>query len=140
MERHFPSGRVQQIPLPCRPVAIMISTACGGGLGAVGGLVFRTGILEGAMEHEMNTGMRIEGDSMGEIAIPEWAYWGAQTQRAVENFRVSGRTLPRGFLDGVRSGTRQAGRCPARVNVRGRPARVTGPVPATPIRGPTPAG
>ena len=32
---------------------------------------------------------RHESDSMGQIAIPEWAYWGAQTQRAVENFGVS---------------------------------------------------
>jgi fumarate hydratase, class II len=32
---------------------------------------------------------RHESDSMGEVAIPEWAYWGAQTQRAVENFGVS---------------------------------------------------
>ncbi len=38
---------------------------------------------------------RIEKDSLGEVRVPEWAYWGAQTQRAVENFVISGRTLPR---------------------------------------------
>ncbi len=33
--------------------------------------------------------VRKESDSMGEVEIPGWAYWGAQTQRAVENFGVS---------------------------------------------------
>jgi len=37
---------------------------------------------------------RLESDSMGEIALPAWAYWGAQTQRAVENFSVSPLTMP----------------------------------------------
>jgi fumarate hydratase class II len=37
---------------------------------------------------------RVERDSMGEIAVPAGAYWGAQTQRAVENFRISGWRLP----------------------------------------------
>ena len=36
--------------------------------------------------------MRTEKDSMGEIQIPDRALYGAQTARAVENFRVSGRT------------------------------------------------
>ena len=33
---------------------------------------------------------RIEKDSMGELKVPEDALWGAQTQRAVENFPISG--------------------------------------------------
>jgi fumarate hydratase class II len=33
---------------------------------------------------------RIEKDSMGEVKVPKEAYWGAQTQRAIENFPVSG--------------------------------------------------
>lgn len=37
---------------------------------------------------------RNESDSMGQVPIPEWAYWGAQTQRAVENFQISGIELP----------------------------------------------
>ena len=41
---------------------------------------------------------RIEHDSMGELQVPADALWGAQTQRAVENFPVSGRPLPRGFI------------------------------------------
>lgn len=37
---------------------------------------------------------RIEKDSMGEVHVPAKAYYSAQTQRAVENFPVSGWTLP----------------------------------------------
>ncbi len=37
---------------------------------------------------------RIERDSMGEVQVPAQAYYGAQTQRAVENFPISGMTLP----------------------------------------------
>ncbi len=33
---------------------------------------------------------RIEHDSLGDVAVPEGALWGAQTQRAVENFPISG--------------------------------------------------
>ena len=37
---------------------------------------------------------RVERDSMGEVQVPAEAYYGAQTQRAVENFPVSGWELP----------------------------------------------
>src|SRR5205085_7831270 len=37
---------------------------------------------------------RTEKDSMGEVKVPAQAYYGAQTQRAVENFPVSGQPLP----------------------------------------------
>ena len=40
------------------------------------------------------TEFRAERDSMGEVRLPAEAYYGAQTQRAVENFPISGRTLP----------------------------------------------
>ncbi len=40
------------------------------------------------------TEYRIEKDSMGEVQVPAQAYYGAQTQRAVENFPISGWTLP----------------------------------------------
>ena len=36
---------------------------------------------------------RTERDSMGEVEVPSWALWGAQTQRAVENFPISGTPL-----------------------------------------------
>jgi fumarate hydratase, class II len=39
-------------------------------------------------------GFRVEHDSMGEVQVPADALWGAQTQRAVENFPVSGERLP----------------------------------------------
>ncbi|MFO7925205.1 MAG: class II fumarate hydratase [Halobacteriota archaeon] len=41
---------------------------------------------------------RIERDSLGEMNVPAGAYWGAQTQRAVENFPISGITLGRRFI------------------------------------------
>ena len=41
---------------------------------------------------------RTEKDSMGELKVPADALWGAQTQRAVENFPVSGLTVPREFI------------------------------------------
>jgi fumarate hydratase class II len=41
---------------------------------------------------------RIEKDSMGELKVPEDALWGAQTQRAVENFPISGLPMPRQFI------------------------------------------
>ena len=44
---------------------------------------------------------RIERDSMGELQVPADALWGAQTQRAVENFPVSGLRMPRGFVRAV---------------------------------------
>jgi len=41
---------------------------------------------------------RIESDSMGQMQVPDWALWGAQTQRAVENFPVSGYRFGRRFI------------------------------------------
>ena len=41
---------------------------------------------------------RTESDSMGELEVPEDALWGAQTQRAVNNFPISGLTMPRQFI------------------------------------------
>ena len=43
-------------------------------------------------------GMRTEKDSLGEVQVPEDALWGAQTQRAVENFPVSGLKPWRAFI------------------------------------------
>ncbi len=41
---------------------------------------------------------RIERDTLGEVKVPENAYYGAQTQRALMHFRFSGKPLPRRFL------------------------------------------
>jgi fumarate hydratase class II len=41
---------------------------------------------------------RTEHDSMGELKVPADALWGAQTQRAVDNFPISGLAFPRDFI------------------------------------------
>ena len=41
---------------------------------------------------------RIERDSMGELQVPEQALYGAQTQRAVDNFPISGQRMPAAFI------------------------------------------
>jgi fumarate hydratase, class II len=41
---------------------------------------------------------RLERDSMGEVRVPADALYGAQTQRAVENFPISGLRFPRAFI------------------------------------------
>ena len=44
---------------------------------------------------------RIEKDSMGELQVPEEAAYGAQTQRAVDNFPISGITMPASFIQAL---------------------------------------
>ncbi len=44
---------------------------------------------------------RIEKDSLGEVKVPEKALWGAQTQRAIDNFPVSGQPMPPAFISAV---------------------------------------
>lgn len=44
---------------------------------------------------------RIERDSMGEVQVPAQAYYGAQTQRAVENFPISGWELPKPMIQAM---------------------------------------
>ena len=44
------------------------------------------------------TGYRIETDSLGEVKVPASAYYGAQTQRALENFPISSRRMTREFV------------------------------------------
>ena len=46
----------------------------------------------------MSEKVRIERDSMGELRVPADALWGAQTQRAVQNFPLSGLKMPRAFI------------------------------------------
>jgi fumarate hydratase class II len=41
---------------------------------------------------------RVEKDSMGDVKVPARAYYGAQTQRAVENFPISGPPLPKSLI------------------------------------------
>ncbi|WP_279398806.1 class II fumarate hydratase [Streptomyces sp. APSN-46.1] len=46
-------------------------------------------------------GYRVEHDSMGEVRVPAHAKWRAQTQRAVENFPVSGQRLERAHIEAL---------------------------------------
>jgi fumarate hydratase class II len=46
----------------------------------------------------MTSSFRTERDSMGELKVPAEALWGAQTQRAIQNFPISGAGMPREFI------------------------------------------
>lgn len=46
----------------------------------------------------MDGATRIEHDSMGEVEVPAWALWGAQTERSYENFRIGTETMPKGII------------------------------------------
>ncbi len=50
-----------------------------------------------AMANEQEA-KRVETDTMGEVSIPAWAYWGAQTQRAVNNFTISDKRIPKPMI------------------------------------------
>ncbi len=55
---------------------------------------------------------REERDAMGSIQVPETALWGAQTQRSLENFRISGELMPAALIHSLA----QVKRCAATVN------------------------
>lgn len=44
-------------------------------------------------DHKIDDELRVETDGLGSIKVPNHAYWGASTQRAKENFSVSGKTI-----------------------------------------------
>jgi fumarate hydratase class II len=44
---------------------------------------------------------RIETDSLGEVQVPSTRYWGAQTQRSLENFRIGGERLPAPLIKAI---------------------------------------
>ncbi len=50
---------------------------------------------------EMATEHRVEQDSMGEVHVPAGAKWRAQTQRAVQNFPISGQPIDRELIAGL---------------------------------------
>jgi fumarate hydratase class II len=50
---------------------------------------------------ETNEEFRVEHDSMGDVRVPKDAKWRAQTQRAVENFPISGATLERSHIEAL---------------------------------------
>ncbi|MBI4565399.1 MAG: class II fumarate hydratase [Planctomycetes bacterium] len=59
------------------------------------------------MEEHMS---RIEKDSMGSVEVPDDAWWGAQTQRAIQNFPISGLRFPRRFIEALARLKRAAAR------------------------------
>jgi fumarate hydratase class II len=52
--------------------------------------------------------MRVEHDSMGKVRVPAGALWQAQTQRAIENFPISGRSLPTALIHALAAIKREA--------------------------------
>ena len=53
------------------------------------------------LPHMSEREYRIEHDSMGEVRVPKAAKWQAQTQRAVENFPISGTTVERSLISAL---------------------------------------
>ena len=49
-------------------------------------------------QRRTKTATRIETDSFGPIAVPEDSYWGAQTERSRQNFRIGSERMPRGII------------------------------------------
>ena len=45
--------------------------------------------------------MRIEKDTMGQMELPDDSYYGAQTQRAYQNFQVSNHKIPRPMIAAI---------------------------------------
>ncbi|WP_030058185.1 MULTISPECIES: class II fumarate hydratase [Streptomyces] len=68
-------------------------------------------------EQEQSQEYRIEHDSMGEVRVPAAAKWQAQTQRAVENFPVSGQRLERAHIAALARVKAAAARVNARLGV-----------------------
>jgi fumarate hydratase class II len=55
-------------------------------------------MTDGKMTSADEVTVRVEHDALGEVQVPARAYYGAQTQRAVDNFPISGLRLPREFI------------------------------------------
>jgi fumarate hydratase class II len=63
------------------------------------------------------SGFRVEHDTMGEVRVPAEALWRAQTQRAVENFPISGRGMERAQIRALGLVKGAAARVNARIGV-----------------------
>ncbi|MBI9115222.1 class II fumarate hydratase [Sanguibacter suaedae] len=66
---------------------------------------------------DVTTEYRIEHDTMGEVRVPAHALYRAQTQRAVENFPISGTTLERGHIEALARVKKAAARANAELGV-----------------------
>ncbi len=73
---------------------------------------------------------RIEHDSMGDVRVPADAKWQAQTQRAVENFTVSGTTMERSFVHALAAIKAEAAKVNATLGVAGLDAQVASAIAA----------
>ncbi|MCW2827936.1 MAG: fumC [Marmoricola sp.] len=69
------------------------------------------------MSSEDNTETRTEHDSMGDIEVPRHALWRAQTQRAVENFPISGTTLEPAHIVAIARVKKSAARVNAELGI-----------------------
>ncbi len=49
-------------------------------------------------DQNSKTDFRIEKDTMGDVKVPTYALWGAQTQRSTENFKIGGDKFPREMI------------------------------------------
>lgn len=63
---------------------------------------------------KIDTNVRMETDSFGEIAVPADKYWGAQTSRSLMNFKIGGETMPKPLISALGTLKRAA----ATVNMR----------------------
>ncbi|EMI12985.1 fumarate hydratase [Bacillus stratosphericus LAMA 585] len=57
--------------------------------------MYRIELSDEAMEGYIMTEFRIEKDTMGEIKVPKDKFWGAQTQRSKENFKIGSEKMPK---------------------------------------------
>ncbi|WP_251153217.1 class II fumarate hydratase [Cellulosimicrobium sp. Marseille-Q4280] len=71
----------------------------------------------GAVAGDAATEYRIEHDTMGEVRVPAHALYRAQTQRAVENFPISGTPLERGHIEALARVKKAAARANAELGV-----------------------
>ena len=69
------------------------------------------------MTDDESTQYRTEHDTMGEVRVPASALWRAQTQRAVENFPISGGRLERGHIEALARIKKAAARANAELGV-----------------------
>ena len=67
----------------------------------------------------MNDATRVEHDSMGELNVPIDASYGAQTQRAIDNFDISGLSMPPAFIRALGLIKSAAAQAPQPIQVAG---------------------
>src|SRR3989442_13762943 len=74
---------------------VLFSESIGSVFSLISPALFGVGIMVTVEEY------RLDRDSMGEVRVPSAAYYGAETQRAVQNFPISGLRLPKEFIQAM---------------------------------------